>query len=37
MRTIVMVATVAIGALRIMWRTLNPESLRSQDEQTADE
>ena len=38
MRTAVIVATVAIGALRIMWRALSPaDPLGSGEEWTADE
>jgi hypothetical protein len=38
MRTVVNVATVAMGALRIMWRALSPsDPLGSGEEWTADE
>lgn len=38
MRTVVIVATVAMGALRIMWRALSPsDPLGSGEEWTADE
>jgi len=38
MGTVVIVATVAIGALRIMWRAISPsDPLGSGEEWTADE
>jgi hypothetical protein len=38
MRTLVIVATLSIGALRIMWRSLSPsDPLGSREEWTADE
>jgi hypothetical protein len=38
MRTVVIVATVAMGALRIMWRAFSPsDALGSGEEWTADE
>jgi hypothetical protein len=38
MQTVVILATVAMGALRIMWRTLSPaDPLGSGEEWTADE
>jgi hypothetical protein len=38
MRNLVIVATVAMGALRIMWRALSPsDPLGSEEEWTADE
>jgi hypothetical protein len=38
MRTVVIVATLSIGALRIMWRALSPaDVLGSGEEWTADE
>jgi hypothetical protein len=38
MRTVVIVATVAMGALRMMWRVISPsDPLGSGEEWTADE
>jgi hypothetical protein len=37
MKTVVIVATVAMGTLRIMWRALSPGSSASEEENTADE
>jgi len=38
MRTVVIVATVAMGALRIIWRAISPnDPLGSGEEWTADE
>jgi hypothetical protein len=37
MRVVVIVATVAIGAVRIMWRALSPPRIDLPEEWTADE